>query len=214
MRSSWNQWCSSHPCQLRTPSTFASPPLGTCPQILHCLLELQHLGSQLARSTCSRSRRFFINLAPGFPGRALPFVTWKPGSGSFGPITSRLPFTSSSTSFRLERQSRFFFTPKSPTALSKEKGPLSFLWLSSSFHNAPSLMANPIDSESRGLPFPGIQSLSRLTSRPPPLPLPITRRGSVATMEGALSMPPDRGTIIGRALWKVRRPLCCPQGLW
>ena len=198
------------PLSISNPSTFASPPLGTCPQILHCLLGLQHLGAQLARSTCSRSRRFFINLAPGFPGRALPFVTWKSGSGVYWTdyFPSSIHFVVRFVS--VGKTIPFLLYSQVANSSVKGKGPLSFLWLSLSFHNAPSLMANPIDSESRGLPFPGIQSLSRLTSRPPPLPLPITRRGSVATMEGALSMPPDRGTIIGRALWKVRRPLCCP----
>jgi hypothetical protein len=39
-----------------------------------------------------------------------------------------------------------------------------------------------------------------------------TRRESLAmTMEGALSVPPDRGTIIGRAVWKVR--FCVSMGV-
>jgi len=38
---------------------------------------------------------------------------------------------------------------------------------------------------------------------PLPSPLPLRRRGSIATMEGALTVPPDR-TIIGRAAWKVK----------
>ncbi len=57
------------------------------------------------------------------------------------------------------------------------------------------LMANTFNSRPRPGPLSGLPLRSAMS---------FGRRESMAnTMEGALSVPPDRGTIIGRAVWKV-----------
>ncbi|KAL2018357.1 hypothetical protein VTK56DRAFT_960 [Thermocarpiscus australiensis] len=56
-------------------------------------------------------------------------------------------------------------------------------------------MPNMCDCDPTPSPLPGLASFPRV---------PMNRRESVATMEGPLSVPPDRGTILGRAMWKVR----------
>lgn len=65
------------------------------------------------------------------------------------------------------------------------------------FHHAPHLMANnTFNSRPRPSPLTGLPLRPTMSV--------IGRRESMAsTMEGALSVPPDRGTIIGRAVWKV-----------
>lgn len=71
------------------------------------------------------------------------------------------------------------------------------------FRHAAPLMANSFYSDSRPSRFPGLPSLASVSTN-------TSTRESVATMEGALSLPPERGTIIGRALWKVR----CSRRCW
>lgn len=94
------------------------------------------------------------------------------------------------------------------TVPGRASSPLSFAFLGHS-HHAAGLMLNLLV---QGTPSV-ISSSHAAYSSPPPLikishspamPRPRGRSTTSVLMEGYLTIPPDRGTILGRALWKVR----------
>lgn len=214
----WSPRCSDPSTLAFLTPGYLSPNAPSCAAPAHILSGKGPL-ARLGANGPGPAQADFINLAPGLPERRARLLSLVARFWCF--LGDLLP--SSLSAFSLERpwlgfagckRRHFIFSANGVRTLNlnyrytarylevlKETGAVVTVVVvspsASFFHHAPHLMANnTFNSRPRPSPLTGLPLRPTMSV--------IGRRESMAsTMEGALSVPPDRGTIIGRAVWKV-----------